>query len=108
MSKPSFAPVVQVQVNFFSSGILTRVARWYIFKPKIPLWVIFEGFCNAMEDVVSFGLLVYFTATWYILWPFGIFCAVSFELIWYLFSRSGMLYQAKSVNPVPDTCALSS
>jgi type II secretory pathway component GspD/PulD (secretin) len=24
----------------------TRVARWFVFKPKIPLWVNFGGFCN--------------------------------------------------------------
>jgi hypothetical protein len=33
-----------------------RVARWYIFKPKIKIWVNFEGL--AMEDVVT--LYIYF------------------------------------------------
>jgi hypothetical protein len=36
-----------------------RVARWYIFKPKIPIWVNFLGACNGRG--------------WYILWPFGLF-----------------------------------
>jgi hypothetical protein len=38
------------------------VARWYIFKPKIPIWVNFgEGL--AMVDVGTFyGRLVYFMA----------------------------------------------
>jgi hypothetical protein len=35
-----------------------RVARWYIFKPKIQIWVIFLGAYNGR--------------CWFILWPFGI------------------------------------
>jgi hypothetical protein len=35
-----------------------RVARWYIFKPKIPIWVNFGGPWNGKG--------------WYIIWPFGI------------------------------------
>jgi hypothetical protein len=34
----------------------TRVARWYIFKPKIPIGVNFGGPCN--EIMVFFGHLV--------------------------------------------------
>jgi hypothetical protein len=48
-----------------------------------------------MEDVgIFYGPMVYFTATWYILWSFGIFygCSVYFP-------RFGMLYQEKSGNP---------
>jgi hypothetical protein len=37
----------------------TRVARWYIFKPKISIWVNFVGSCNI--------------TSWSILWPFGLF-----------------------------------
>jgi hypothetical protein len=37
----------------------TRVARCYIFKPKIPIWVNFRG---PWDEKVS-----------YVLWPFGIF-----------------------------------
>jgi hypothetical protein len=37
----------------------SRVARWYILKPQIPLWVNFGGPWNGK--------------CWYILWPFGIF-----------------------------------
>jgi hypothetical protein len=33
---------------------LTRVSIWYIFKPKIPIWVDFGGSCNRR--------------CWYILW----------------------------------------
>jgi hypothetical protein len=35
--------------------IYNRVARWYIFKPKIPIWVNFVGSCNGRRL--------------YILWP---------------------------------------
>jgi hypothetical protein len=49
-----------------------RVARWYIFKPKIPIWVHFVGSRNGKCFFLwSFGLLyghlVYFTAIWYFL-----------------------------------------
>jgi hypothetical protein len=61
-----------------------RVARWYIFKPKIPLWVNFKGLVKG--DVGMFrdhfgalyGQLVYFCHVVYILhiWSFGIFSLV--------------------------------
>jgi hypothetical protein len=38
----------------------SRVARWFIFKPKIPIWVYFGGTRNVK--------------CCYILWPFGMFC----------------------------------
>jgi hypothetical protein len=50
-----------------------------------------------MKDVGKlYGHLVYFTAIWYILWPFG-----TFLVILVYFSRFGMLYQEKSGNPDP-------
>jgi hypothetical protein len=58
--------------------VCSRVARWYIFKPKTPVWVNF-----AMEDVgIFYGNLVYFPAIWSI-------CGhlVYFMVIWYIFSR---------------------
>jgi hypothetical protein len=52
-----------------------------------------------MEDIgVFYGLLVYFTAVRYILWPFGI---TSGNLEY--FSRFGILYQDKSGNPASLT-----
>jgi hypothetical protein len=36
-----------------------RVARWYMFKPKIQIWVNFGGCWNEKA--------------WYIVWPLGIF-----------------------------------
>jgi hypothetical protein len=34
-----------------------RVARWFVFTPKIPVWVNFGGLWNGK--------------CWYVLWPFG-------------------------------------
>jgi hypothetical protein len=37
-----------------------RVARWYIFKPKIPVWVNFGGSCNGDDGIpilCPFGIL---------------------------------------------------
>jgi hypothetical protein len=36
-----------------------RVARWYIFKPKLPIWVNVVGSCNRRSL--------------YILWPLSLF-----------------------------------
>jgi hypothetical protein len=36
-----------------------RVARWFVFKPKILILVNFLGACNKRD--------------WFILWPFGLF-----------------------------------
>jgi hypothetical protein len=47
-----------------------------------------------MEGVgIFYGHLVYFTAIWYILWPFGIFVGslVYFLLLWYV--AAGKIWQ---------------
>jgi hypothetical protein len=73
-----------------------RVARWHIFEPKIPIWKIWKGL--ALEDVgILYVRLVYCTAIWHILWPFG---TLYFYLVY--FSRVGMLYQEKSGNPATN------
>jgi hypothetical protein len=63
-----------------------------------------------MKDVgtyiyLFYDRLVYFTALWYILWPFGIFYGnlVYFIVIWYIVSCFGMLYQERSGSPVADS-----
>jgi hypothetical protein len=65
-----------------SYGEWIRIARWNIFKPKIPIWVNFvvsckENFMAIWSISLLFGIfyghLVYFTAIWNILLPFGIF-----------------------------------
>jgi hypothetical protein len=48
-----------------------------------------------MEDAgIFYGHLVYFSAIWHILWPFG-----TCSLVLVHFTRFGMLYQEKSGNP---------
>jgi hypothetical protein len=62
-----------------------RVARWFVFKPKIPIWVIFGGPWNGK--------------CWYILWSFGKVCGHLVYLmdignvvvIWNIFPRFGKL-----------------
>jgi hypothetical protein len=46
--------------------VRTRVARWFLFKPKIQIWVNFGGSCTEW-------CLVYFMDTWSILRSFVIF-----------------------------------
>jgi hypothetical protein len=73
--------------------VWARVARWFLFKPKIPILVHFGR-------PLEWKLLVYFmpnwniTAIWYILWSFGDFVG-----IWNIFPRFGTLWQEKSGNP---------
>jgi hypothetical protein len=43
-----------------------RVARWFIFKPKIPIWV------NYLGPYLDWKMLKYFMAIWNILGTFGI------------------------------------
>jgi hypothetical protein len=59
----------------------TGVARWHISKPKISIWVDFGGCFMAIWSILL--------AFWYVLWPFGI----DFMVVWYMFSRLGILYQ---------------
>jgi hypothetical protein len=72
----------------------TRVARWFVFKPKIQIWVNFGGSCNVIFCCILwpfglfYGLLLYFMDIWCSSWYFGIF-----------FPLFGILYQEKSGNP---------
>jgi hypothetical protein len=67
-----------------------RVARWFVFKPKIQIW---EGLANGR--------------CWYTLWTLGPFYGillyfmdmVKFVEIRYILSHFGILYQEKSGNP---------
>jgi hypothetical protein len=72
-----------------SKALYDRVARWYIFKPKIPIWVNFG--CIAMEDVGKLDVhLVILRGIFYgylvILRAFGIFYGhlVYFPPFWYI------------------------
>jgi hypothetical protein len=55
-----------------------RVARWYIFRPKIAIWVNFGGSCNERCWYI-----------WSILRPLDKFCGhlVYFVIIWYIYPR---------------------
>jgi hypothetical protein len=57
-----------------------RLARWYMFKPKIPIRVNFGGPSNGK------CWLIYFMTIWTILRTFGIFYDyfVNFMIIWYI------------------------
>jgi hypothetical protein len=67
-----------------------RVARWFVFKPKILIWVNFGGSC-----------LLYFMTIWPILRPLEIFYGhlIYFVAISYIFPRFGILDKDKSGNP---------
>jgi hypothetical protein len=64
------------------SGTGTRVARWLVFNPKIPI-----------VDVVTFyGHLEYFTAIWYNLQPLGKVYGhlVHFFPFWYVWTKKNL------------------
>jgi hypothetical protein len=69
----------------FKILIWARVARWYNFNPKTPIWVNFGGLLNGQ---------CYFTALWCSLWPFG-----NVVVILYIFPSFGILCQEKSGKP---------
>jgi hypothetical protein len=76
----------QLRLGFFSLHF--RVARWYVFKPKInPVWVNSEGPYNGKIWYILwlFGI---FTAVWSSLWPFGnvVIIYVYFFPVWYIVS----------------------
>jgi hypothetical protein len=61
-NKRKFSPTCSTY--FEASG--TRVARWFVFKPKIQIWVNYGAPWNEKK-------LVYYMALWNIFLPFGIF-----------------------------------
>jgi hypothetical protein len=65
--------------------VFLRVARWFILKPKIPIWEFFEGLGMEILKKISYGHLEYFMAIWYSLWSFGIFFP-----IWYVWSKKNL------------------
>jgi hypothetical protein len=71
-----------------------RVARWFVFKPKIQIWVNFGGSCNWRWLYILWTPGPFYGLFMYILWTFGI---IHGNLVY--FSRFGILYQEKSGNP---------
>jgi hypothetical protein len=57
----------------------SRVARWFVFKPKIPIWVNFGRSCYIKSWYIFwpfclfYGRWKYSMSIWCILWLFGIF-----------------------------------
>jgi hypothetical protein len=70
--------------------ISSRVARWFVFKPKIPIWVNFGGPCNGKCCYI--GSILRQLETFY--------CHLVYSVvIWYIFPCFGILYLEKSGNP---------
>jgi hypothetical protein len=88
---------------------ISRVARWFIFKSKIQLWVIFGGpwngkcCCSFMTVWHKFGHLLSFLAVWYSLWSFGIF----FQF-WYVWTKKNMAALTTSPELDDKSCFLRS
>jgi hypothetical protein len=61
-----------------AGGVRIRVARWFSFKPKIPIRVHFWGSCNGRY--------------WYNLWPFGIFYGTLVYFVVILYSFPVLVY----------------
>jgi hypothetical protein len=73
----------------------SRVARWFVFKPKNRNLGKFWREKFGMKNVCLFyDHLEYLTAIWYNLWPFGIVCG---RLVY--FSHFGMLVPRKIWQP---------
>jgi hypothetical protein len=60
--------------------VAISVARWFVFKPKIPILVKFKGL-GMKNVVILYDHLEYFTAIWYSLWLFGKVCG---HLVYFL------------------------
>jgi hypothetical protein len=61
---------------------LDRVARWFVFEPKIPIWVNFGGPWNGK---CGYDHLEYISTIWYYLWPFCIFLT-----FWYVWTKKNL------------------
>jgi hypothetical protein len=78
---------------------MPRVARWFVFKPKIQIWVNFGGYCYGKSWYILWPFGLFYGHWKYFLWPFGIFCGN-----WYIFRRLGILDRGKSGNPGHAIC----
>jgi hypothetical protein len=97
-------------VDLPQKSVPIRVARWHIFRPKIPIWVNFGGPCNGRCWYILwtfdlfYGYFVYYMDIRSILRLFCIFYVrlVYFVAIRYAFPHFGILNQEKSGNPEYD------
>jgi hypothetical protein len=78
----------------FSLRVQSRAARWFSFKPKIPIWV-------KSWRALDRKMLSYFMTIKNVLLPFGITFGrlVLSVVIWYIFSRFGMFGPRKIWQP---------
>jgi hypothetical protein len=76
-------------------AVASRAARWFLFRPEIPIWVYFGGTWNGKCCYVY--ILVFSNS----LLTLVIFCGhfVIFIVIWYIFPRFGILCPEKSGTP---------
>jgi hypothetical protein len=69
----------------------SRVARWFVFKPKIKIWIKFRGpwrgkCCHILWPFgIFYCHLVYFIAVWCSLWSFGIYFP-----FWYVCTKKNL------------------
>jgi hypothetical protein len=77
------------------------VARWHNFRRETPTWVCFGGpwRIKCWYILLPFGI---FEGHWACLCPFG-----KFAVIWYIFTRSGQLFQDQSGNPLGRGASVS-
>jgi hypothetical protein len=66
-----------------------RVARWFVFNPKIQFLVNFVGSCNGRCRYILWSLSPIYILAFYILWTFGVVRGnlVYFFLFWYFAPR---------------------
>jgi hypothetical protein len=92
--------IMEKSMEPFLYVVLNRVARWFVFKPNIQIWVNFGGSCNGRWRHILwtfgpfYGLLLYFMDIWYIV--------AGGNLVY--FSRFGILHQEKSGNSGFGSC----
>jgi hypothetical protein len=74
-------------------ALFSRVARWFILRPKILIWVYLGGSLSGK----CWYILRPFTAIWYNIWQFGVFCS-PFVICTY-FNRFGIFVPRKIWQP---------
>jgi hypothetical protein len=85
-------------LKYFIRSVYTRVARWYVFKQKISIWVNCGGPWNGKGWYILHMAIsnIHITAIWNILRPFDIFhghLVILWQLCKYIFLCSGIVCQ---------------
>jgi hypothetical protein len=76
---------MQKRFSFSLSFPVKQGCQMAYFQTKNPNLGTFWKVLQCLDWWYIFGNLVYFTAIWYILWPFGLICGhlIYFVAIWY-------------------------